>query len=414
MKIALYVPSWPPGNVANGIVTYASQLVPALRRIGHEVFVLTPSKLSDDDDPYTIDLRRIKHKPSIWERAVWKLVPELAGFTSASSVIGTAIGESVEKHKFDIIEMEDAFGLSFAISKLKLLPDVVRLHGPWFLNKTFVNPDVKGGVARRRIKWEGRAIKHAQLVTAPSNAVLRDVKSYYGISLTASQVIPNPFEAASEAETWGLGTCSRDGLLFVGRFDSLKGGDLVLQTFSEIAVTYPRLTLTFVGPDYGIKTDNGETQTFEKFVHSRFPKYRHRIKFYGQLSHSDVMSLRRKHFATIIASRQETFSYSVLEAMSVGCPLITAAVGGIPELIQDQMNGLLVPFQDVKAMAVACQKLLDNPALAARLGWQAWMDCRTLYSPENIAKQTIAAYQQAINNFTLRNADHLARRAENV
>ena len=65
MKIALLVPSWPPGFSANGIVTYASQLVPALRRLGHEVFVLTACKATGDDDPYTIDLRGFVSPPSL-------------------------------------------------------------------------------------------------------------------------------------------------------------------------------------------------------------------------------------------------------------------------------------------------------------------------------------------------------------
>ena len=214
------------------------------------------------------------------------------------------------------------------------------------------------------------------------------------------RVIPNPLTAAPEAEKWGLNNCDKDSLLFVGRFDSLKGGDLVLYTFVELCANYPRLTLTFVGPDLGVQAADGNTLSFEKFVRKSFPKScRSRIKFCGQMDHSGVMSLRRKHFATIIASQYEMMPYTVLEAMSLGCPLVATAVGGIPDLIQDQRNGLLVPSQDVRAMAAACRKLLDDHALAARLGRQAWRDCREFYRPDNIAKQTIAAYEEANNNF---------------
>ena len=64
MKIALHVGSWPTGLIANGIDTYASQLVPALRRLGHEVFVLTANKAADHRDPYTIDLRSFARMPN--------------------------------------------------------------------------------------------------------------------------------------------------------------------------------------------------------------------------------------------------------------------------------------------------------------------------------------------------------------
>jgi glycosyltransferase involved in cell wall biosynthesis len=88
--------------------------------------------------------------------------------------------------------------------------------------------------------------------------------------------------------------------------------------------------------------------------------------------------------------------------MSLGCPLVATAVGGIPEMITDKRNGILVPSQDVNAMTAACEMLLNDPALAARLGRQAWQDCRDLYAPENIAQQTIAGYEQASNKFRIR------------
>jgi len=142
---------------------------------------------------------------------------------------------------------------------------------------------------------------------------------------------------------------------------------------------------------------------FQDFVRSNIPEqYRARIDFLGQVAHSDVIPLRRAHFATIVASQYETGSYSVQEAMSLGCPIIATAVGGIPELIEDRRNGLLIPSQDAAAMANACRRLLEDPALAARLGRQAWQDCGTSYDAEIIAKQTIAAYEEAIDAFKSR------------
>jgi len=112
--------------------------------------------------------------------------------------------------------------------------------------------------------------------------------------------------------------------------------------------------------------------------------------------------LRRSHFITIIASRYEIMPYSVLEAMSVGCPMAVTSVGGIPEIIRDHSNGLVVPSDDVRAMAEACRTLLDDRALAARLGQQAWRDCRDLYAPDRIAEQTVAVYREAIHAFRSR------------
>jgi len=399
MKIGLYVGSWPPGDIPNGIVIYASQLVPALRRLGHQVFVFTPHKTSDND-PYTIDLRSFAHAATLWDRAMCRLMPDIGLFNVATSAIATAVGECVQKHKIEVFEIEETFGFGFAISRLKLLPVVLRLHGPWFLNGKFYDLDEPAIQSRRRQKWEGRGIQHAELVTAPTAEVLQLVKDHYGFSLQASRVIRNPLGADDDAEIWDIKTCRKNSLLFVGRFDRLKGGDLVLRVFAELAAAYPELKLTFVGPDRGIVQADGKMWGFEQFVGNNFPPWlRSRIQFCGELKHSDVMSLRLKHFATIIASQREIMPYSVLEAMSLGCPVIATSVGGIPELIQDQRNGLLVPSQNGKAMFAACKKLLDDHTLASRLGRQARHDCRELYRSDAIATQTISAYNQAIDNF---------------
>jgi glycosyltransferase involved in cell wall biosynthesis len=85
--------------------------------------------------------------------------------------------------------------------------------------------------------------------------------------------------------------------------------------------------------------------------------------------------------------------------MAYGCPVVATSVGGIPELIHNSQNGLLVPPQDVGALASACRLLLDNPELASRLGKQAWQDCRQRYAPETLALDTVEAYKQARDKF---------------
>jgi glycosyltransferase involved in cell wall biosynthesis len=401
MKIALFVPSWPPGSVANGIVTYASQLVPALRRLGHDVYVLTPHIATGDKDPWTIDLQVYLSRITVWNRVMFKIRPDRAFFTWASGAIVEALRELLKSEKLDVFEIEESFGWSFAISRLNLLPVVVRLHGPWFLTGSSSNNNEDRGVQyRRRPQREGKAIQYAQVVTSPSAKVLEVVRDYYGFDLTASRVIPNPLQAASESEIWDINRCSKDTLLFIGRFDKLKGADVILNAFGELAASNPRLTLTFVGPDNGIKSADGVLWNFERFVQNNFSEScRSRVLYRGQMKPSEIPSIRRRSFLTLVASRQEMMPYSILEAMALGCPIVATDVGGIPELIRNQRNGLLVPTENGQAMAAACQTLLDDHALAARLGRQAWRDCRDFYGPDDIARQTASAYQQAIRKF---------------
>ena len=196
---------------------------------------------------------------------------------------------------------------------------------------------------------------------------------------------------------------SNDTILFVGRFDKRKGGDLALRVFGELAASYPTLKLTFVGPDVGFRAADGKVSYFDEFVRAYVPEsYRSRIEFCGPMPQSSVETLRVKRFLTIVCSQYENGSYAVLEAMSLGCPMVATSVGGIPEAINDQKNGLLVRSQDIQGMVSACKRLLENPDFAARLGHQAWEDCRDLYNPKAIARQTAATYDEAIHAFASR------------
>jgi len=403
MRIALYVPSWPPGFVANGIVTYASHLVPALRRLGHEVYVLAPKLPAGYSDPYVIDLGHYSPERRIWDRMVSKLAPESGLFKAASAAIALAIVDLVKRHKIEVFEIEESFGWSLPTTRLKLLPVVVRLHGPWALYGKFFDSTNRLPINLRRSEREGEGIRRASFVTANCNDTLEAVKAHYGLDLIKSCIIPTPLDAADDTATWDVETCDKNNFLFVGRFDKLKGADLVLRAFFKLASLNPRLRLTFVGPDNGVEDSEGKIWFFEQYVERNFPGwFRSRIEFRGRMNHTDLMSLRSNHFVTMIAAQIDTMGYMVLEPMSLGSPLVTTAVGGIPEFIKDRHNGLLVPSQDVNAMANACQMLLDAPDLAARIGRQAWLDCRNLYGSDNVAAQTVAAYRRAIESFKRR------------
>jgi glycosyltransferase involved in cell wall biosynthesis len=399
MKIALYAPSWPPGSAPNGIVTYTSHLAPALRRLGHQVYVLTFNNVGATD-PFTIDLKKFGTGRSFRDRLTWRFAPARGSFDAVTGAIAAAISELVARNEIDVFEIEESFGWSLPLSQRKLLPVVVRLHGPWILTGRFNDAGDDNFINRGKAEREGQAIAGAQCVTANCDDTLSFVKKHYGLSLLGSRVIPTPIDAVAEEDRWSLDRCKKDSMLFIGRFDKLKGGDLVLQMFAELADSYPDLTLTFVGPDKGIKEPDGTVLKFEEFVTRNVPeRLRGRIDFRGLMKHADLMALRAKHFVTVIAAQYDTMGYMLLEPMSFGCPIVSTAVGGIPEVIKDRHNGLLVPSQDVAAMADACRTLLDDPQLAVRLGHQAWEDCRTLYAPDNVAQQTVAAYQAAIDAF---------------
>jgi len=96
----------------------------------------------------------------------------------------------------------------------------------------------------------------------------------------------------------------------------------------------------------------------------------------------------------LFTSESESFCLSILEAMCFGCPSVAPQVGGIPEVVQDQITGLLVPFGEVEKHVLAVESLIENPALRKKMGDAAKMRARELFSARSIVPQYEALYRR--------------------
>jgi glycosyltransferase involved in cell wall biosynthesis len=232
---------------------------------------------------------------------------------------------------------------------------------------------------------------------------LEQVRDYYRIALLDAEVIPNPTWPVPVAERWRLEGCDPKQVLFVGRFDRLKGGDLIIEAFGRVLHDVPEARLCFVGPDASCAVDDGRRWNMEDFVRDRVPGALEtgRIKWLGRQPFSALAELRRRAMVTIVCSRSETFSYTAIEAMALGCPTVGAKTGGIAEIIQDNINGLLHRAEDPSDIAAKIVHLLKNPAQAAELGRQAAADCERRYYPDVVAGRTVEFYRRIVSRQAL-------------
>jgi glycosyltransferase involved in cell wall biosynthesis len=82
---------------------------------------------------------------------------------------------------------------------------------------------------------------------------------------------------------------------------------------------------------------------------------------------------------------EEAFGINILEAMLMGLPVVATAVGGVPELVLDEVTGLLVPSLNPLALSAATERLLKDQPLAERMGSAGRQRARDLFGPENYA-----------------------------
>ena len=92
-----------------------------------------------------------------------------------------------------------------------------------------------------------------------------------------------------------------------------------------------------------------------------------RARFLGSVPRDGVLRLFRAADASVLSSSWENLPHTVLEALAVGSPVIATAVGGVPEVVRDEENGLLVPARDPAALADAIRRFFADDGLRARL-----------------------------------------------
>ncbi len=237
----------------------------------------------------------------------------------------------IVEHQIQLFHMEETQGWAHKAIRRLNIPVVVQLAGPWFINGELSPIEKKRAENRNEITREGRANRGAAGIRSPSKNVLDRTERFYGPLKEETRVIADPISSVDPSRRWDVGKCDRNALLFVGRFDQIKGGDVALRAFAKVAPAFPKLRLLFVGPDVGLELDHGQIFKFDEFVRKFIPdELRNRITSVGTQASAAIEALRRSSYATIIPSRYETFGNVVIEAMAIGAPIVATDTGGFP------------------------------------------------------------------------------------
>jgi glycosyltransferase involved in cell wall biosynthesis len=400
MHIAFWSPAWPLEKFQNGIVTYVHWMKRALESHGHRVSVFTRSttdqysKNSGAERIHLVRPRpvdRVRHKLTSFLRP-----PEYGAFQFAYPIAA----EILRVHRLDpidVLEMEESFGWFADIEERISVPVLVKLHGPAFLS--LVEEELKTPFGKEKIEREGRALRRASTITAPSKRTLSHTVAYYGLSPARQEHIVNPVTLDQGVPLWKSDSCDERVILYVGRFDLRKGADVLLKAFRIALRSRPDLKLVFVGPDRGLQGPDGQRVNFREYLHDLYPAdLIDRVDFRGSLPNREVGVLRTKAMMTVVASRWENQGYAVLEAMLQGCPVVCTDAGGCPENVTDGVTGLLAKSGDSDAFAEKISMMLDNPARAAAMGDAARRYVLEEHSPAKVAERSMAVYEQIVRS----------------
>ena len=173
--------------------------------------------------------------------------------------------------------------------------------------------------------------------------------------IPTDEYAPNPDTRAQWRQAHGIEPRATV-VTHIGRFAVQKNHALLVEAFAQVHSDAP-LYLLLVGA--GELEDAVRQQVAGLGLQER-------VRFLGV--RADVADILRASDVFVLSSRWEGNPMSVMEAMAAGLPVVSTAVGGVPELVREGETGLLVPSEDAGALAQALQALVDDPAHRQAMG----------------------------------------------
>jgi glycosyltransferase involved in cell wall biosynthesis len=167
-----------------------------------------------------------------------------------------------------------------------------------------------------------------------------------------------------------------------GHFGSEKGIDLAIQSFLAFRSSHPQARLLVIGrgtPDQETSIRNLAQQAGEAV---------HVVGWRADIERCFAAMDTFLHLP-----RQEAFGLVIIEAMACGLPVVAANVGGIPDIVRDGHNGLLVPSNDLQAAAAGLRQLATDDAHRAKLASQAFQTAETEFSDTLYANRYLNLYR---------------------
>lgn len=372
-----------------GIGTYTAVLARALAAGGHRVHWVKRGwgeEGSEEVDGVVVHRASIR-EPS-WRRGTRAVVSRLYGSREAVAWARRAasVVEAVRvREGLDVVESPEYHAQGLFVRDVPL---VVKLHSPAFLVDAF--NDGNEGLDHAIGAWlERRLVRRAGLVTSPSAALADRVGVH-------ARVVPHPVDEAVFTPAAKSPDSGRR-ILFVGRLEHVKGVTTLVDAFAEL----PDAELDIVGDDDPEGFDGASMKEHLLARLSALDVSAEAVRFHGAVPRSDLPDLYRPADVVVIPSLWESLSYVCLEAMACGRPVVASEVGGLPEVVTDEEDGLLVPPGDSSALAAALLRVLGDRKLAERLGRAA----RATIERRFAASQAAAAVAEAYAALTGAGAD---------
>jgi D-inositol-3-phosphate glycosyltransferase len=179
-------------------------------------------------------------------------------------------------------------------------------------------------------------------------------------------------------------------LLFVGTLNQRKGVDVLVRAAKALKDKDIRFSLAMVG--------TGPLRPELEQLITAFD-LSNEVILHGSVARGDLGNWYRWADVTCVPSTDEPLGMVVLESLVAGTPIVGSAVGGIPFMVQEEVNGLLVPPRDPDALASALARISREPAFLGQLKQASAQSILPRFSWERNGADSIRAIGKTVNHF---------------
>ncbi len=272
------------------------------------------------------------------------------------------------------------------------LPCLVTVHTPMKADVGSLRPNTPLSLLAKlqapvSFRIEMGLFSSADSITAVANSVAIEL-SDYGLNSEQVTVMANGVDTQSFSPNGSLNPALQRYCLTVGRLGPRKGLEDLIHCARLLVGLFPDLHFLIAG-----------SGPFAGQLGAVIGKYglHGRVKLLGHIGdRAQLADLYRGATAYIHPAHYEGLPTVLLEAMACGRPVVTTAVGGALDVIEDGHNGLLVPPKAPQAMAAAVARIIRDPDLAKRLGSAARRTVEERYSWEVVGQHYLKEYQKLL------------------
>ncbi|MDD5566082.1 MAG: glycosyltransferase family 4 protein [Candidatus Omnitrophica bacterium] len=383
MNILFLSRDYPPLQTG-GVGTYVYEISRLLAKMGNQVHVITGAPEGPleyiDQGVHVVRVR-------VAARRFFGGFPvRLTGVIERiaySMSVSREIKKLIRRHRIDIIESCEARAEGFWFYLFHRNPAlVIKLHTPESI--VFTLDGIPATLDFKCIKaLEEWWILRARKLIGLSRNIIDLTSRYFKIPLRNVPVIENPLDTAFFRPD-PLVHPVRYRILFSGRLEFRKGVHVLIRAVPLLLERIPEATFLFVGSDCGVK-EYLLKKTRELGIERA-------VDFLNQVPREQMLLHYQRCEVSVVPSLWENHPYAVLEAMACGKPVVASNIGGIPEIIQDGFNGMLVPAGSPVSLAAAIEKVLLDAELKARLGRNARHYIERQYDPQYLTLKNLAIY----------------------